>query len=61
MAKLLDTPHGLKPDGFSGNAHGNPSRSLLKGLPGPKRRLTPSPGERGSKQLWLKRSAPRSK
>src|SRR5215813_4296184 len=24
-----------KARGFSGNAHGNPSRSLLKGLPGP--------------------------
>ena len=24
--EIIDTPHGLKPDGFSGHAHGNPSR-----------------------------------
>jgi hypothetical protein len=31
----IDTPRGLKPDGFSGNTHGYPSRERLKGLPGP--------------------------
>jgi putative transposase len=31
----VDTPRGRKPDGFSEYAHGNPSRSPPKGLPGP--------------------------
>jgi hypothetical protein len=33
-ALAVDAPCGLKPDGCSGYAHGAPSRSLLKGLPG---------------------------
>jgi hypothetical protein len=31
----IDTPRGLKPNGFSGNAHDAPLRERLKGLPGP--------------------------
>jgi len=34
-AKLIDTPRGLKPDGFSGDGGGSPRRERLRGLPGP--------------------------
>jgi hypothetical protein len=35
VRREVDTPRGLKPDGFSGYAQGHPSRERLKGLPGP--------------------------
>src|SRR5262249_36967757 len=44
----VDTPRGLKPDGCSEHACGAPLRSPPTGLPGPKRRLTPAPGEHSS-------------
>jgi hypothetical protein len=46
--QLVGTPRGPRPGGFSENAQPNGSRSLLKGLPGPKKAVTPSPGELGS-------------
>src|SRR5262245_24791310 len=55
MAQPLDTPRILKSDGFSGNAHGNPSRLLLKGPP----MWTVDPIARRAllNQLWRKWSA----